>query len=134
MFENLFESFKQLFEDERIFVKLLSFVGMIYTIDTTKFYFEHKDKILNLMYYYINYKWQAEDVLILLRKLENNKDIADYRKKEFKIKTILINYYFIDENEAEKIALNCLDINEVCEFLLDLHKNNENKQIWLLEK
>ena len=134
MFENLFESFKQLFEDERIFVKLLSFVGMIYTIDTTKFYFEHKDEILNLMYYYINYKWQAEDVLILLRKLENNKDIADYRKKEFKIKTILINYYFIDKNEAEKIALNCLDINEVCEFLLDLHKNNESKQIWLLEK
>ena len=134
MFENLFESFKQLFEDERIFVKLLSFVGMIYTIDTTKFYFEHKDEILNLIYYYINYKWQAEDTLILLRKLENNKDIADYRKKEFKIKTILINYYFIDKNEAEKIALNCLDINEVCEFLLDLHKNNESKQIWLLEK
>lgn len=134
LFANIFESFKELLENEKIFVKLLAFIGTIYTIDRDKYYFNHKENMLNLLYQYIEYKWQAEDTLILLRKLDKDKRIYDYQKRNIKVKIIYITYYFIDEEKALEIAENSLDINEVCEFLLNLYKNNEIKQIELLEK
>ena len=134
IFANIFESFKELFENERIFVRFLAFIGTIYTIDSDEYYFNHKENMLSLLYQYIKYKWQAQDTLILLRKLDKDKRIYDYEKRNFKIKIIYITYYFIDKEYALKLAENSLDLSEICEFLLDLYKNDENKQIKLLEK
>jgi len=134
IFANLFESFKEIFEKEKIFVRLLGFIGTIYTIDSDEYYFNHKENMLNLLYQYIKNKWQAEDALILLRKLYKDKRVYDYEKRNIIIKIIYITYYFTDEEEALKIAESSLDLREVCDFLLDLYRNDENKQIELLEK
>lgn len=134
MFANLFDSFKELFENEKIFVRFLAFIGTIYTINSDECYFNHKENMLNLLYQYIQYKWQAEDVLILLRKLDNDKRVYNYEKRNIKIKRIYTTYYFIDQDKALKLAENSLDLREICEFLLDLYKNDESKQIELLEK
>ena len=134
IFANLFESFKELFENERIFVKFLAFIGTIYTIKSDEYYFHHKENMLNLLYQYIQHKWQAQDTLILLRKLDKDKRIYDYEKRNFKIKIIYITYYFIDKKNALTLAENSFDLKEICDFLLDLYKNDENKQIELLEK
>lgn len=134
LFENLFKSFKKIFDNEEIFVRFLSFVGTIYTIDSDEYYFEHKENILNLLYRYIEYKWQAENYLILLNKMNNDNRIYDYKKRNIKEKIIYINYYFIDREKALELAEHCLDINEICEFLLNLYKDNEEKKIELLEK
>jgi len=90
--------------------------------------------MLNLLYQYIQHKWQAQDTLILLRKLDKDKRIYDYEKRNFKIKIIYITYYFIDKKNALTLAENSFDLKEICDFLLDLYKNDENKQIELLEK
>ena len=134
VFEYLFKSFKRLFENEKIFVRFLAFIGTIYTINSDEYYFNHKQNMLNLLYQQIKYKWQAEDTLILLRKLYNDKRVYNYEKRNIKIKEIYIIYYFIDKDKALKIAENSLDLREIFEFLLDLYKNDESKQIELLEK
>ncbi len=81
LFENLFKSFKKIFDNDEIFVRFLAFVGTIYTIDSDEYYFEHKENIINLLYRYIEYKWQAEDFLILLNKMNNDNSIYDYNKR-----------------------------------------------------
>lgn len=134
VFKNLFNSFKKLFENKKIFVRFLAFIGTIYTITSDEYYFIHKQNMLNLLYQQIKYKWQAEDTLILLRKLYNDKRVYNYEKRNIKIKEIYINYYFIDKDNALKLAEKCLDLGEICEFLLDLYKDDESKQIDLLEK
>lgn len=134
LFANLFESFKQLFQNEKIFVRFLAFIGTIYTIDSDEYYFEHKENMLNLLYQYLEYEWQAEDTLILLKKLDKDKKIYDYQKRNIKEKNVYINYYFLDKEKALELAEQYLDINEICEFLLDVYKDNQEKQIELLEK
>ena len=64
--------------------------------------------MLNLLYQYIKYKWQAEDVLILLKKLDNDKRVYNYEKRNIKIKRIYTTYYFIDKDKELKLAENCL--------------------------
>lgn len=134
LFANLFESFKQLFQNEKIFVRFLSFVGTIYTLEKDEYYFEHKENILNLLYQYLEYEWQAEDILILLRKLDKDKKIYDYQKRNIKEKIIYINYYFLDKENALELAEQYLDVKEICRFLLDVYKEKQEKQIELLEK
>ncbi len=134
LFAKLFESYQDLWEDEKIFVKLLAFIGTIYTLKSDTYYFEHKENMLNLLYQYLKYDWQAEDILVLLRKLDQSKDIYDFQKRNIKIKIIFINYYFIDKKKGLRLAEQSLDLYEVCEFLLDIYKDNQEKQIELLEK
>ena len=90
--------------------------------------------MLNLLYQYIKHKWQAQNTLILLRKMDKDKRIYYYEKRNFKIKIIYITYYFIDKENAIRLAKNSLDLKEVCDFLLDLYENDNAKQIELLEK
>lgn len=134
LFASLFESFRDLFENELIFVKFLAFIGTIYTINNDEYYFEHKEKMLDLLYHYLNHKWQAEDTLILLGNLDKDKRIYDYQRVNIKLKIIYINYYFINEEMAIEIAEKNLNIKEVCEFLLNIYQKNETKKIQLLEK
>ncbi len=133
-FTKLFQSFKDLFKNEKIFVRFLAFIGTIYTIDSDEYYFEHKENILNLLYQYIEYDWQAKDTLILLNKLDRDKRVYSYQKNNIKMKMIYINYYFINKEKALCLAERCLDINEICDFLLNVYEENEEKQIELLEK
>ena len=72
----------KIFEEETIFINLLTFINMFYEIDSDIFYFEHKENILNLLYSYIKYKWQAEDTLVLLNKLNNSQNTSDYQKRK----------------------------------------------------
>lgn len=133
LFETLFESFKELFNDARIFVRFLAFIGTIYTMNVEEFYFEHKNYILDLLYYYVDSKWQAEEFISLLKKLDNDKYAYDFEKRDFRIKIIYLNYYFIDKEIALDFAHSNLDIPEVCDFLLE-NKNDLDEQIELLKK
>ncbi len=134
IFETLFEDFCDIFEDEKIFVNLLAFVGTIYTIRTDEFCYDYRENILNLLCDYINFKWQAEDTLILLRKLKKDKNIYDYEKNLIVEKEVFINYNFINKSEALEMAKNNLQIKSICKFLLDLYKDDEMKQVELLNK
>lgn len=134
IFENLFKTFNKIFEEETIFINLLTFINMFYEIDSDIFYFEHKENILNLLYSYIKYKWQAEDTLVLLNKINNSQNTSKYQKRKIKTQIVFLNYYYIDKNKALKLANENLDINEICDFLLDLYKDNKDKKIELLKK
>ena len=133
LFANLFESFKKIFNDEKIFVKFLAFIGTIYTLKSDEYYFHHKENLLNLLYQYLEYDWQAQDTLVLLNKLNNDKRIYDYQKTNIITKIIYINYYFIDKEKANFLATLYLDIDEICDFLLKI-TNDEIERIEVLEK
>ena len=106
---------------------------MIYVIDSDKYYFEHKVNMINLLYQYINNKWQAEDALVFLNKLDKNKNIYDFYKNDIRTKIVYLNYYFINKEKAISIANLYLDNNEICNFLLRI-SNSEEEKIEILEK
>lgn len=133
LFANVFESFKAIFNNEKLFINLLAFIEMIYVIDSDKYYFEHKVNMINLLYQYINNKWQAEDVLVLLNKLDKNKNIYDFYKNDIRTKIVYLNYYFINKEKAISIANLYLDNSEICDFLLRI-SNSEEEKIEILEK
>ena len=133
LFANVFESFKEMFNNEKLFLKLLAFIEMIYVIDSDKYYFEHKVNMINLLYQYINTKWQAGDFLVLLNKLDKNENIYDFYKDNIRTKIVYLNYYFINEEKAISIANSYLNNNEICDFLLKISSNEEEK-IETLEK
>lgn len=133
LFANLFESFKEIFNNEKLLINLLGFIEMIYVIDSDKYYFEHKVNMINLLYQYIDAKWQAEDVLILLNKLDKNENIYDFYKKDIRAKIVYLNYYFINKEKAISIANSYLNNNEICDFLLKTSTSEEEK-IEILEK
>lgn len=133
LFANVFESFKSIFNNEKLFLKLLAFIEMIYVIDSDKYYFEHKVNMINLLYQYINNKWQAEEALVLLNKLNINENIYDFYKNDIRAKIVYLNYYFINKEKAISIANLYLNNNEVCDFLLKVSKSEEEK-IETLEK
>lgn len=132
LFANVFESFKEILKDEKLFVNLLSFIEMIYIIDSDKYYFDHKDNMINFLYQYISNKWQAEDALVLLNKLDKNEKIYDFYKNDIRIKIVYLNYYFINKEKAISIANLYLNINEICDFLLKI--SNSEEKIEILEK
>jgi len=133
LFANLFKSFKEIFNNEKLFINLLGFIEMVYTIDSNKYYFEHKENMINLLYYCIDKKWQAEDMLVLLNKLDKNEKIYDFYKNDIRAKIVYLNYYFIDKEKAISKANSYLNINEICDFLLEISKSEEEK-IEILEK
>lgn len=133
LFANLFEFFKEILNNEQYFIKILRFIEMIYTIDSDKYYFEHKENVTNLLYHYIDHKWQAEDMLVLLNKLDKNEKTYDFQKKDIRAKIVYLNYYFIDKEKAISKANKYLDINEICDFLLKI-SNSEEEKIEILEK
>ena len=92
LFANLFESFKEIFNNEKLFINLLGFIEMIYVIDSDKYYFEHKVNMINLLYQYIDTIWQAEDFLVLLDKLDKNEKIYDFYKNDIRTKIVYLNY------------------------------------------
>jgi len=134
LFDFLLGSFHGLLEDARIFVRFLAFILTIYTMDVEEFYFEHKEYILDLLYHSIESKWQTEEFLNLLKKLDNDKYIYEYEKNDFKVKEIYLLYHFVDKEEALALAQNNLQIKEVCEFLLDVYKEDIKEQVSLLKK
>lgn len=134
MINTLFESFEKLFDDEKIFVRFLAFIGTIYTMNSDDYYFNRKEYVLSMLCRYIKNKWQAEDTLILLQKMNRDNKIYDYQKRYFKANIVFLTYYFIDKTRALKIAEYNLDIDEICEFLLDIYKDDQNEQVRLLEK
>ncbi len=134
LFSNLFESFKELLKNKNTFNQLLNFIRIIYTYGGDEYYFNYKEELIEILYKYIEFDWQAEYFLKLLYKLDKNRDIYDYEHDKFKIKIIYLNYKFISKEKALKLAECWLDISEVCDFLLEANKNNNEKQIELLEK
>ena len=133
LFANLFESFKEIFNNEKLFINLLGFIEMIYVIDSDKYYFEHKVNMINLLYQYIDTIWQAEDFLVLLDKLDKNEKIYDFYKNDIRTKIVYLNYYFISKKKAVSIANSYLNINKICDFLLKISTDEEEK-IDVLEK
>lgn len=133
LFANVFESFQAIFNNEKLFAKLLAFIEMIYVIDSDKYYFDHKANMINLLYQYINTKWQAEDALVLLNKLDKNNDIYEFYKNNIRSKIVYLNYYFINKGKAISIANMYLNNNEICDFLLKISSSEEEK-ITILKK
>lgn len=133
LFANVFEYFKSIFDNEKLFIKLLAFIEMIYVVDSDKYYFEHKVNIINLLYQYINNKWQAEDALVLLNRLNENRNIYDFYKNDIRAEIVYLNYYFINKEKAVSIANLYLDNNKICDFLLK-KSNSEEEKIEILEK
>ena len=133
LFANVFESFQAIFNNEKLFANLLAFIEMIYVIDSNKYYFDHKANMINLLYQYINTKWQAEDTLVLLNKLDKNKDIYEFYKNNIRSKIVYLNYYFINKEKAISIANMYLNNNEICDFLLNISSSEEEK-IAILKK
>ncbi len=134
LFDLLFDSFRGLFEDARIFVRFLVFIVTIYTMDVEEFYFEHKSYLLDLLYHSIENKWQAEEFLTLLKKLDTDNYLYEFEKNDFRIKEITIYYRFMDKEKAIELAKTNLDIKEVCDFLLDVYKEDIKEQVFLLKK
>ena len=133
LFDNLFESFKLIFNDKKIFAKFLKFIDYIFT-EKSNYYFSHKENIINLLYQYIEVDWQAKDALVILNEINNKMSYYDYYKTFIQKTIVYLNYYFVSERKGLKIAEQYLEVSEICDFLLNKYGNNQDKQIDILEK
>lgn len=134
IFDEVFNSFWQIFNNKKIFLNLIDFIKSIYIEDIDEFYFEHKVNLINIIYNDITEDWQANYYLILLTELEENNKIYDYQKSAIKEKIILTNYYFFDKEKTLLLAERYFDEPRVCNFILEKYPKNEKEEIKILEK
>ena len=122
LFENLFLSYKKIFDNKKIFVRFLAFIGTIYTIDPDECYFVYKREIIDFLCNNIKCKWQAEYIMILFEKMNRDKIIPNYIKENITAKSVYLTYNYINKEEGLRIAKNNLNIKEICDFLLNIYK------------
>ena len=132
LFDYLFGSFNVIFSDNKIFGYLLSFFKKVNFSHNEELYFYKKRQLLDSICNIIKNKEQALKLLTILKKIENSDSRYYYYDIVFKI--FKVNYDFCDKEKALEIAYNSLDSEEVCNFLLDLCKDDLNEQIKLLNK
>lgn len=129
----LFDKFSEVFKEEGIFSRFISFLKNAYLDSDSCFYYDCDD-LVDILSEYISLRWQAELLLKMLNKLYNDRRIDDYIKEHLLLKIVVLNYNFVDQKKGLEIANSSLDVKSICDFLISLYDNNLDKKIELLKR
>jgi len=134
LISNIFNGFKALLKNEDIFPKYIKFIQRIYTERTDDFYYNNSNKLLELLFNALSFDWQAKKLIKTLEQFEHDKNMRSYSKQDCISKRIILTYKFIDKLEALKEAEKNLNLEEICNLMINEYQNDTKKLIDILKK
>jgi len=130
LYDNIYSNYKKLFDNNEYYKELIIFIKNLYIED---YIFSERNYLVELLYNDTNNKYKAEEYINLLKELSKKK-IYSLNRKELKYKIIVLKYKYISENKALKEAYNNLNNEYICDFLLDIYQDDNDKLVDILER
>lgn len=126
--ENIFNHFKQIFNDDEIFEKYLNLIKEIF-IENKYPYFEMQNKILDLLLEMIKQNDKVDKTINFLKQ-----ELSIKESDNLALFLLKLTKEYKGGNEAVIEAENYLFSPQICDYLINYYKNNPDKLRQILTK